>query len=201
MKISGKIITLIAILIVLGFLAVLGTPDGKIARSLTIKKTENLVTGIKKISELTTTCYRDELVLTEERTEKKESILQTLKIDPRPHYETRRIAIIAHGTVRAGFNLSKINQEDIKVSMDTVSLRLPAPEILDITINPSGFETFDSVGEWNEDEEKRIKSRAKSRIMNDAVSAGLLEKAGKSGREKIRSFLKTLGYVTVFVDN
>lgn len=189
-----------ALLLVLGLVAVLGTPEGRTAHSLSIKKTENLVSGIKKITELTTTCYCDELVLTEERTVEKESILQTLKIDPRPRYETCRIAIIAHGTVRAGFNLSKITENDITVSSDTVSLRLPAPEIFDIAINPSGFETFDSVGEWNEAEEKAIKSRAKSRILNDAVNAGLLEKAGESGRGKIQSFLKTLGYVTVFVE-
>ena len=79
---------------------------------LIIDKTANVVDQIKKISEFTTINYYDESVLKKERfVSSNNSIMNFFNVQTDSIHE--EIVIIAKGVVRAGFNLSRIKEEDI----------------------------------------------------------------------------------------
>lgn len=54
-----------------------------------------------------------------------------------------RILLIAHGTVIAGIDMNKLKEEDLTVNEKTVSITLPAPEILNATLDSDQTRVYD----------------------------------------------------------
>lgn len=103
--------------------------------------------------------------------------------------------------VRAGYDLSKIENEDLVVSGDTLRIRLPEVEIFDIIANPSDWNLFYREGDWEDAEIRAIQSKSKDLIREDAIAMGLLEKAESCGREELISLFKTFGFAEVLFSN
>ena len=181
---------------------------------LTIDKTANVVSEIKKISEYTTACFYEELVLKDNKFEVKETpvykkietgnkVRDLLGLDKEvdgvvvDSTEVGKIAIIVKGKVRAGFDLSCIDNEDLCVSGDTLSMALPNAKIFDIIVNPSDVEIFHRSGTWEDDEVAKLLSSAKDEIEKDALAYGILDKAKTAGRGKLESLFKTFGFTCV----
>ncbi len=183
-----------------------------------ITKTDNVVTQIKKISEFTTACYFEEIVLDtnkykifdrkvyEQGTNTWSKIKSAAGIADAPKYTIKRdstvdgrIVFIVKSKVRAGYDLSKIQDGDLEVSGDTLSVKLPAVEIFDIIANPSDFELYHQEGTWNDGDVKKVQAGAKQRIKKDAINYGLLEKAESSGKESLISLFKTFGFSEVVI--
>ena len=155
---------------------------------LKIDNTANIVTGIKKISEFNVITFYEELVLKEKK-------------DTQVFFEqvstTNEIVIIAKGSVRVGFDLSKVKESDIVVMGDTLTVIVPSVEIFDIIVNPSDFEIFFEDGSWSHEEVTKIESNAKSRLKEDAINNNILNKANEIGIEKLVSFFKSFGFKIV----
>lgn len=204
---------------------------------LSIDKTANVVTQIKKISEFTTACYYEELVIQKDKYDfferklykenasdetngdikQSSSAWNKLKgaaskavkaIKHEDSSETNydvvidstkvgSIVFIVKTKVRAGFDLSKIKEGDLVVKGDTLSIRLPSPEIFDIIANPSDWEIYHRKGDWTDEEIRAIQSGAKEDIRQDAIDYGILEKAEKFGHESMTSLFKTFGFAEV----
>lgn len=148
-------------------------------RPAKVESVEAVVTDIRGLSELTTACYYEEFVLRQEKGTADE------------------LVIIAKGTVRAGVDLSRMEDEDFRFSGDTAFVRLPEPEYLDVIINPSGFEIFARTGYWTEYEVSRLKSGARERLVVGADAAGVKRKAGEYSRESVEALLRGLGIKVV----
>lgn len=101
--------------------------------------------------------------------------------------------------VRAGYDLSKIEEGDLTVKGDTLSIKLPEVEIFDIIVNPSDWEPFYHEGEWTDEEIRNEQSKAKEFIRQDAINFGLLEKAETFGKASLTSLFKTFGFEEVVV--
>ncbi|MBD2092170.1 DUF4230 domain-containing protein [Microcoleus sp. FACHB-1515] len=56
---------------------------------------------------------------------------------------TTKLIYIAYGEVRAGIDLSQLRPDDVQVTGDVVTLRLPAPQILDSKIDVTRSRVFD----------------------------------------------------------
>ena len=155
---------------------------------LKIDNTANIVTGIKKISEFNVITFYEELVLKEKK-------------DTKMFFEqvstTNEIVIVAKGTVRVGFDLSKVKESDIVATGDTLTVIVPSVEIFDIIVNPSDFEIFFEDGSWSHEEVTKIESNAKSRLKEDAINNNILNKANEIGIEKLASFFKSFGFKVV----
>lgn len=164
---------------------------------LKIDDTANVVEKIKKISEFTTACYYEEFVLKEEKKEasKLEGVAKLVKVEA--DSTLNEIVILSKGTVRAGYDLSKISATDLIISNDTITISLPEPEIFDVILNPSDYEFFVREGNWSHEEITAIQSTAKERVLNDAINAGVLVKADVVGRERIQGLFKTFGFKVV----
>ena len=107
------------------------------------------------------------------------------------------IVFIVKSKVRAGFDLSKIEEKDLVVNGDAITIKLPEIEIFDIIANPSDWEIFYREGDWKDSEIRTIQTMAKDDIKNDAVAYGLLEKAESFGKESLISLFKTFGFSEV----
>ena len=113
--------------------------------------------------------------------------------------KTGTIIFIVKSKVRAGFDLSKIEEGDLVVNGETISIKLPEIEIFDIIANPSDWEIFYREGNWEDSEIQEIQTMAKVDIKNDAIAYGLLEKAESFGKESLMSLFKSFGFSEVIL--
>lgn len=208
------VIAVIALLVLLlaadGLFNKFSLYKGVFKHRLSIDKTANVVSQVSKISEFTTACFYEELVVQKEKYKYLErkaykdgsSTWAMVKNIANP-YEPQRIkdsirvgqiVFTVKTKVRAGFNLSSISEDDLTVKGDTLSVRLPQAEIFDIIVNPSDWEVFHSDGNWEDGQIRAIQAGAKEAIRKDAVQSGLLERANSFGRESLISLFKTFGF-------
>lgn len=187
-----------------------------------LAKTANVVSEIKKISEFTTACFYEDKIIDHTRYkhfERKVSggLLSSAKnaamkltgaghgsaasdvVTVRDSTKTGRFIWIVKTNVRAGYDFSKVEEGDLLVSGDTLSIKLPEVEIFDILANPSDWEPYYREGYFNDAEIREIQSHAKEIIREDAIASGLLEKAESFGKESLIALFKTFGFSEVIL--
>ena len=197
----SPLIVLLAVLVVAGlFLA------GRLARrekhALTIDDTVLIVTKIQALGELTTACYYDEMVLTRSKPGALASTpLGSLVRDGFGKDVDDHLVLIAKGTVRAGVDLLEMGPEDIRFSGDTVFVRLPAPQYLDVIVNPSDFEVFAESGKWTHEEVTSLQDTARQRLIMEADHYGLKSKAYEGAMEAVTDLLAASGYTYIRFDH
>lgn len=162
---------------------------GQNDKGLVIDKTPIIVEETKKISEFTSAHFYEEVVVRDER------------IDTGLVFNTKNeVVIIARGNVRAGFNLSKLTEADYKIKGDTISFKMPKPEIFDVIVNPSNYEIFEEDGKWSHDEITKVVSKAQALIKEDALKNDILGLATKSGVNKLTELYKSFGFNVVNIE-
>lgn len=182
------IIILLILLIVIFVIFKCSIEQKKKANGLQIEKTDNVITQIKAINEFVTANYYEELAL---HFSKKSTKLLDRSRD--------EIVMIAKGQVRAGFNMSKIKENDIEIHSDTIMLILPQAEILDVIINPSDFEIYVEDGKWSKNQIDQIKLIAKKRIREHAIQEGILPKATIIAQRKLKEILQASGFNVITI--
>lgn len=166
---------------------------------LKIDETATVVTEIKKISEFTSACFYEEIILQETKAADNVTNKVVGFFGKKEAVITDEIVIIANGKVRAGFNLKDLADNDIMVNGDTLQVSLPKAEIFDVIVNPSDFDIYIEDGTWDEQKVVEIKNKAITKIKEDAINEGILEKAQESGVKKLTEMFKTFGYEEVIV--
>ena len=142
------------------------------------------VRDIQKISELVTASFYGE----------------TAMKSTKGLWGMKEIVVIGNGTVRAGFDLSAMTENDFHCDGDTLYLDLPEAKILDVIVNPKDYEIFDSnTKDWSQDEINAIVSKIQKEIEQDAVKHGLLATANTEGVKKMQHLLMNLGFKEVRV--
>ena len=183
-KITPAAVLLVVLLLVGALLLHRGVRQEK--RPLTIDDTPVIVTKIRSLGELTTACYYDEMVLSRTR----------------PNlFSDDRLVIIAKGTVRAGVDLMDMTEQDIRFVGDTAYIRLPAPQYLDIIVNPSGYEVFAESGKWSHEEVTDLQDSARHRLVMGADHYGLKSKAYEGAMEAVTDLLLASGYTYIRFDH
>ena len=172
----------------------------KNANELKIADTPNVVEKIRKISEFTTYTYVEEFVLDQKKAVAQEggifSFFSTSNVPDSSHHE---IVLITRGKVRAGYDLSKITEQHLKIANDTISIMLPAPEVFDAIINPSDNDIFIEKGQWSHEEITAMQVNCRESLLNNALERGILDKANKQGEEKIKNLFKSFGFAEVIL--
>jgi len=173
------IIIFIAIAIIIGALWFIG--QSKSDNDIIIDKTATVVEEIRKISEFTSACYYEEMVLGYKKKKNDEMVL------------------IANGKVRAGFDLSSLESDDVMTNGDTLFIELQPAKIFDIIINPSGYDVFVEKGKWSHKQMTTIKDDARNKLEANANAYGILDKATEYGTAKLSTIFKTFGYKEVII--
>ena len=156
-------------------------------KPLTIEKTANVVDEIKKIGELTTACYYEEIAMHDTR-------IDTTSILGIKRHKKNEVVLIGKGIVRAGFDMAKLTEDALTAHGDTLEIRLPDVEVFDVILNPSDFSIEYEDGTWDNETLKPIKAKAKKQLEANAIASGILKKADESGRKHLKSLFATFGY-------
>lgn len=172
------------------------------ANKIKLMDTATVVTEIKKISEFTTYTYIDELLIHEQKAEAKDSrggLFGIGKNDEALDSLRSEIVLIISGVTKAGYDLAKLTENDIRISGDTISVNLPAAEIFDVIVNPSNTKTFVTEGKWSHEEITSMQVNCRNQMHQNALERGILKKADEVGKEKVENLFKALGFKVVKV--
>ena len=181
---------------------VLSRGDRRDKHALTIQDTPVIITKIRSLGELTTACYYDEMVLSRTKQNAFSSTaLGSLAREGLGKDVDDHLVIIAKGTVRAGVDLMDMTEEDIRFVGDTAYIRLPAPQYLDVIVNPSGFEVFAESGKWSHEEVTGLQDTARQWLLMGADHYGLKSKAYAGAMDAVTELLAASGYTYIRFDH
>ncbi len=187
------LLPLIAIALIIGLFFFLKNPfniDWSINKIE--KQTTLTVEEIKKISELNTASYYEEMLL-EKRDTTKGFLGKKNK---------HLLAVLVKGNLKVGFDLSQISEDDISIGEDkSVVITLPEAKVTDIITNPSDM-TIVYGGKdkhFTNDDINELLNQAKTVLTNNARAEGIFDKATEQGKKEIANLLKAMGYKNVTV--
>jgi len=111
------------------------------------------------------------------------------------------VLLLAHGVVKAGIDLKRLQPSDVSISGKTISVRLPVPQITDAYLDDTQTQVIDhSTGllrAFDKDLEQTARQNAVDDIGRAARKGGILEDADKRARIEIETFLKRAGFESV----
>ncbi len=191
-----KIISLLNLLALLAILLLLYSPLAKIGLlpSLSsllrgsapkIEDTPVIIQQIKNIAQMFTQTFYDEYVYDT-------GVIRTGLFN-----QNKRLIFIAKGEVISGFDLSELNEKSIIRRGKSIVVKLPPARILDVVINPSGFETFIEEGEITFEESKEFHEDARRIFDRNAREKGILKNSAEQGRQMLEKFFRLLGFESV----
>ncbi len=110
--------------------------------------------------------------------------------------------LISVGEVEAGVDLSALGEDDVRVEGETVSIRLPEPEIFSVSLDEDETGVYDrDFGPLNlrPDDElvEEARAEAESKVEEAARENGILDTAETNAEESIRAFVTSLGFEEV----
>jgi hypothetical protein len=167
------------------------------AKPIVIDQTVNVIEKINRLAELTTATYYEDYAIVKKKTG--DTRILGLKISDIKD----ELVLITKGKVRAGFDLSKLQEKDIIVDSVSITLKLPQVQIFDVITNPSDFETFEENGNWSHEEITEYKNEARAVIEQNALDNDIVKLAEKTGKEKLTLFMQAIGFekVTIVLNN
>ncbi|MEO6508412.1 MAG: DUF4230 domain-containing protein [Patescibacteria group bacterium] len=115
-----------------------------------------------------------------------------------------KILLIAHGEVVAGFDLSKVNKDNVEVKGSSLQLMLPAPEILYTRIDNDKTKVYDRkqgiLTKGNKDLESEARKSAEQSIRQAACDADILEQASTNVKKQLKTMFGSYGYSEISID-
>lgn len=116
-------------------------------------------------------------------------------------YGESRVLLLAHGVVKAGVDLKRLQPSDVSITGKNISLRLPPAEITDAYLDDKATQVIDhSTGllrEFDKDLEQTARQNAVDDIARAARHSGILDDANKRARTELETFFKRAGFESV----
>ncbi len=114
-----------------------------------------------------------------------------------------RILLIAHGTVIGGFDLANLSNNSIEIHGKNVTVTLPAPEILSVSLDESQTRVYDRqkgiLVPSNDNLESQARASAVNKIQQAACSGGILTTASDNAKKQLTTMMQALGFTTITV--
>lgn len=148
--------------------------------------TSTLITQVQGLAQLVTVKYTLEKVV----------VLEDYKI-----YGENRVILVAHGTVKAGVDLTKLRPGDVTIQGRSATLRLPWATITDVYLDEAQTEVVEqSTGllrRFDKGLQQDARREALDTIRRNARYTGIVDEANVRARELLTHFLEPLGFDTV----
>jgi hypothetical protein len=151
-----------------------------------------VVEGVQDLNRLATVRWRESVIVTRESggTELERFLAG------------EKVLLVATGDVEAGVDLASLGRDDVKVSGETVTIRLPEPEILSVSLDEQKTGVYDrDFGPLNlrpdDDLVEQARAAAVDRIEQAARDEDILDQAEQNAEDSIRTFVSTLGFEEV----
>ncbi|HSX09930.1 MAG TPA: DUF4230 domain-containing protein [Candidatus Saccharimonadales bacterium] len=114
-----------------------------------------------------------------------------------------RILLVAQGTVVSGFDLSNISSKSIHINGKSVSVDLPAPEILSTSLDESQTKVYDRqkglLVPSNDNLESEARASAVNKIRQAACTGGILTVASDNAKKQLTSMMQALGFSEITI--
>ena len=108
-----------------------------------------------------------------------------------------RVILIAHGIVKAGVDLQRLQPEDIEISGQKVTIQLPNPQITDCYLDDNRTQVFErSTGllrTFDKDLEQTARQIAVDDIRRAARYAGILKDADERAQAQLKMLFQQMG--------
>lgn len=112
-----------------------------------------------------------------------------------------RVLMLAHGIVKAGVDLGRIQPEDVTVSGKRVSIRLPPAQITDLYLDDRQTRIIERTTGLLRTFDKDLEQTARQYAVNDirraARNAGILKDADERAKTQLTSLFKQMGFEVV----
>lgn len=114
----------------------------------------------------------------------------------------KRILISVEAIVKAGVDLQSITPGDVTVNGDEITLQLPPPEVLSLSMPPDKIRVlYEDVSafrsRFSAAEREALLRQAERQIRSLATSLGILKTAGTNAELFLRKLLQRGGYKTI----
>jgi hypothetical protein len=151
-----------------------------------ITSTTSVVQQVQSLSEIVTVKYVIEKVV----------VLDDVK-----WYGESRVLLLAHGVVKAGIDLKRLQPSDVTISGKTITVRLPMPQITDAYLDDKETQVIDHttglLRSFDKDLEQTARQNAVDDIARAARQGGILDDANKRARTELEEFFKRAGFDSV----
>ena len=116
----------------------------------------------------------------------------------------RKILMSCQATLKAGIDLSKIDQDKINISGEEISLVLPAAKLISISIKPEDIRTeYEDVGllrsNFSVAEKDALLAQGEAQIKSSVNSLGIIQTAETNASLFVTNFLTQLGYKKISI--
>ena len=112
-----------------------------------------------------------------------------------------RVLLLAHGIVKAGIDLKRIQPEDVAIVGKKIVLRLPPPQITDAYLDEHQTQVIDWQKGFLRDFDKGLETTARQDAVDDirraARTAGILKDADERAQGELAVFLHQAGFEQV----
>ncbi len=202
---------LVALLFIgfMGFLFFRACEDRPSPQALTLEETPLHIESVKKIAEVATISYKDEVVVdtVEYYATSDQVFLGSLEKMSRLDFENatrnfhvkRRLTLLVKGEAKIGFDLTDNNYR-IAQNNDTIWINFPKAKLLDVSLNPSQTEVFQEDGKWHDYTRKQLLNKAKLKIEKDVAFANLFLKAETSMSVLISKLIRDKRKVLIYYE-
>jgi hypothetical protein len=119
-------------------------------------------------------------------------------------FGTEKVLIMVQAKVSGGIDLGELGRQDVTDNESGLTIRLPAPHILDVSIDDKATKVWDrSISWWavwvspNPDLEQSARRAALESVQQAALDMGILSNAQENAEITIREFLNTVGISNV----
>ncbi len=151
-----------------------------------------VVEGIQDLNQLATVRWRESVIVARE----------SGGTDLEQFLVGEKVLLVAAGDVEAGVNLESLGRDDVRVSGETVTIRLPEPEILSVSLDQDATGVYDrDFGPLNvrpdDDLVEQARAAALDRLEQTARDEDILEQAEQNAEDGIRAFVTSLGFEEV----
>jgi hypothetical protein len=113
-----------------------------------------------------------------------------------------RVLMVAHGTVKAGVDLSQLEPADLKISGKKIVIRLPRAQITDTYLDEGQTRVIERttglIRTFDKDLEQTARQQAVDDIRRAARSGGILKEAEDRARAQLRSLFGALDFEVEF---
>lgn len=164
---------------------------------------EEKVYEIKNIGELSTTEYTvGKIIKVEDNGSEWNDISGIKKGDYK--FGERKLLINCKAKIKAGVDLSKLKDGDIKISGTTIEITLPPLEITSFSMDPSLIRTeMESVtglrDEFTQQEKNDFLKQGEEAIKKDITEIGIFKDAADNASAFITDFYQQLGFEKIII--
>ena len=148
-----------------------------------------VVEGVRELDRLATVRVTESILVTRESGG---DVLDRL-------FSGEKVLLVATGDVEAGVDLSEIGEDDVRVEDETVTIRLPEPEVLSASLDEEETRVYDrdySPLNLRPDDDlvEEARAEAEERIEDAARENGILDTAETNAEQSIRALVVALGF-------